>query len=410
MPKYLTLFLLMSSILQSCGDDPLACSDENFCAINESGSAVCADGYEWLNPDAAEDYRCKEKTYLPILGDGANSIDAVNLTVVGSSADGLNVPRDLGFNPAVAGQLWVVNRGDESMVIYADTATSSQSSLKKRDIFDGGAHFLAQPAGIAFASNGNFSTIHETAEETQGSYPESFGSTPFDFMGPTMWSSNLNIFNAGHAGHIDMMHNTPLGMGIAWEADNIYWVFDGYHSSITRYDFKEDHGPGGTIHDDGIVSRYAQGKVKRAANVVSHMELDRENNRLYIADTGNNRVAVLHTDSGKRGADLSWAENYDCTEFRCSDYHFIDDAIIESFVNGPTHDMTQPSGLAIHEGNIFVSDYPTGRIFAFTPEGKLVDWLDTQRPNALGGMEFHTDGSLYVVDSAANEVLRIQPQ
>ena len=78
-------------------------------------------------------------------------------------------------------------------------------------------------------------------------------------------------------------------MGIAWEKDNVYWVFDGYHSSITRYDFNEDHGPGGTVHDDGTVSRYVEGKVKRVANVVSHMEMDRESNLLYVADTGNNR-------------------------------------------------------------------------------------------------------------------------
>ena len=72
--------------------------------------------------------------------------------------------------------------------------------------------------------------------------------------------------------------------------------------------------------------------------------------------------------------------------------------------------MTQPSGLALHNGNIYVSDFPTGRIYAFNTDGKLIDWLDTQRTNALGGMEFHPDGSLYVVDSVANEVLCIQPR
>lgn len=396
-------------MLQGCGDGPNACNEENFCEIGDSGGAVCMDGYEWLNAEAADDFRCQEKTYLPVLGDGNNSIDSVKVTVVGSGSDGLSVPRDLGFHPTVANQLWVINRGDESIVIYSNMGKEGQtSSTKKRaSVFEGGNHFLAQPAGIAFGANGNFGTIHETNLETQG--PVSQGGTPFDFMGPTMWSSDLNIFNGGHSGHLDMMHNTPLGMGIAWEKDNVYWVFDGHHSSITRYDFVEDHGPGGTIHDDGIVSRYVQGNVKRVANVVSHMEIDHATQLLYIADTGNNRVAILEIDSGTRGAAMPPLENYDCSQFICPDYHFVDGVAFSSLINGPTHNMSQPSGLALHGDHLFVSDHATGRIYGFTKQGELLDWLDTGRANALGGIEFDTDGSLYVVDSVANEILRIQP-
>jgi hypothetical protein len=297
MKNTIGLILLALLTLPGCGEGPNACNEGNFCAVADSGSAACIDGYEWLNPSASGDYRCIEIPGLPVLGEGNNTIASVNVTVVGSSSDGLNVPRDLGFHPTVPGQLWVVNRADDSIVIFSNMGRDGETtSIKKRDIFDGGSHFLAEPAAIAFGANGNFSTIHETDKETQG--PVSQGGSPFDFMGPTMWSSDLNIFNGGHRGHLDMMHNSPLGMGIAWEKDNVYWVFDGYHSSITRYDFVEDHGPGGTIHDDGIVSRHVQGNVKRVADIVSHLEVDQSSNLLYIADTGNNRVATLDSVLG----------------------------------------------------------------------------------------------------------------
>lgn len=400
--KSLALVLTLGLASQSCGDGPNACNEDNFCAVNESGSAACVDGYDWINPSASDDFRCEERAGLAVLGDGTNKMSGVNSSVVASSADGLNVPRDLGFNPTVSGQLWVVNQGDESMVIFENTASANQSSVKKRDVFGGGPHFLAQPSGLAFGANGNLSTIHETDQPTQGN------STPADFMGPTMWSSNLNVFNGGHSGHLDMMHNSPLGMGIAWETGNAYWVFDGYHSSLTRYDFATDHGPGGTIHDDGIVARYVEGQVKRVASVVSHMEVDHDAGMLYVADTGNNRVAVLDINSGTRGNDLPFSENYDCSQTRCSDYYTMNGATFRDFVKGADHGLTQPSGLAIYNGDIYVADYATGRIFAFTTGGELIDWLDTERPNALGGLEFDSSGNLYVADSQANEVLRIQ--
>ncbi len=392
--------------LVGCGDGPNACNESNFCEISDSGSAACVDGYEWLNPEASDDYRCQEKTYIPVLGDGKNSINSVQVSIIGTSADGLNVPRDLEFNPNVAGELWVVNRGDESMVIYSNAGQAGQSSQKKRAGFaEAGQHFLAQPSALAFGDNGNFSTIHETAQLTQG--PVNMGGTPEDFMGPTMWTSDLAFFNGGHSGHLDMMHNTPLGMGIAWEKDNVYWVFDGYHQSITRYDFVEDHGLGGSDHSDGIVSRYVQGSVLRTPNVVSHMEIDHDTGLLYIADTGNNRVAILDINSGRRGADLT-NPNYDCSAFICPDYHYVDGVIFRELIRGASQGMSQPSGLALHGDHLYVSDFASGIIYGFSKEGKLLDWLDTGRPNALSGMDFDTDGSLYITDKVANEILRIQ--
>jgi len=307
----------------------------------------------------------------------------------------------------------VANRADSSMIIFSNVGADNQSHQKVQSIFDGGMHFFAEPAAISFADNGNFGSIHESNEETQG--PVSQGGTPSDFMGPTMWTSNLNVFNAAHSGHLDMMHNTPNGMGIAWEKDNVYWVFDGYHSSITRYDFGPDHGAGGTWHDDGVISRYAEGQVKRVANVVSHLEFDSSSNLLYIADTGNQRIATFLTTSGSRGADMSWDEVYDCFQHpgqavTCSDYHHMNDATLQTLVDGASHGISQPSGLALHNDHLYVTDYTTGNIYAFNKTGMLMDWLNLGRPNTLGGIEFDAQGNLFVVDTGANEVIRISPR
>ena len=53
-----------------------------------------------------------------------------------------------------------------------------------------------------------------------------------------------------------MIHQSPYSIGIAGEVDNIYWLFDGYHSTIVKYDFQEPHEHGGDNHYDGLVYRH----------------------------------------------------------------------------------------------------------------------------------------------------------
>ena len=345
---------------------------------------------------------------IPLMGNGSHSIGAVSMKIIATESDGLNMPRDLQFHPINPDQLWIASR-DSSMVILGDTGGTHQTSRKIQSIFDNGLHFFAEPSAISFGDNGNFASIHETDKETQGL--SSQGGTPSDFMGPTLWTSDLDIYNAGHSSHIDMMHNSPLGMGIAWEKDNVYWIFDGFHSSITRYDFGEGHGPGGTFHDDGVLSRYVEGKVKRSPNVVSHLEFDSATKRLYIADTGNSRIAILDTLSGTRGNDLP--NFYDCyrhegSDRTCSDYHSMKEVDIRTFIDGSEHNISKPSGLVLHDGILYVSDYTTGIIYGFSADdGTLIDWLDLKRPRTLGGLEMDARGNMYVVDTGANEIIRI---
>jgi DNA-binding beta-propeller fold protein YncE len=201
-----------------------------------------------------------------------------------------------------------------------------------------------------------------------------------------------------------MLHNTPNGMGIAWEDDHVYWVFDGYHSSITRYDFGQHHGAGGTDHGDGIVARYVEGEVDRKPDVPSHMEYDPETELLYIADTGNKRIAVLDTTTGTDGANIT--PNYDSP---AGNQYEVVGADISTLVDGEEHNMTRPSGLALHEGVLYVSDNKRANIMAFDPTtGELLDYLSLELPeDALMGITFDVDGNLWFTDAVDDRIVRI---
>jgi DNA-binding beta-propeller fold protein YncE len=357
---------------------------------------------------------------LPILGGFTHSPDAVQIEVIASAGDGLATPRDLAFHSQRDGELWIANLGDgpgsEVMVILHDAGTRDQEAIQRSH--PTGEHFFARPSGIAFAADGTLASIHETDELTQGP----FGSPP-DFMGPTLHSSDLDIFDAGWGGHLDMLHNTPNGMGIAWQRERDFWVFDGYHDSLTLYEFNDDHGPGGEDHTDGVVSRWVEGEVSRVPDVPSHLVFRRQSQELFVADTGNNRIAVLDTTSGRSGGDI--LPNYDFTEqfhrlnanlFTLIDGEVLEDVLgVEEFEDLQRWDMElppmrAPSGLALHDGMLYVSDNQTGVIYAFDLDGVLVDWVETGRKDgALMGMDFDEDGRLYVIDARADEIIRISP-
>ena len=221
-------------------------------------------------------------------------------------------------------------------------------------------------------------------------------------MGPTMWPSDLSDFDAGHGSHLDMLHNSPNGVGIAWEAENTYWIFDGYHQSPTRYDFGGDHGQGGADHSDGEIARYLEGEVGYEDDVSSHLLYDSATGFLYAADTANGRVIVLDTTSGEDGSNVG--PNYDgADQYEVNAPEFW--TLIEEA------DLSKPSGLEILDEVIYVSDYASGTIFAFDLDGELVDWLDTGLgENTLMGMAFHPDGSLYLADSAGGTIQRLAVQ
>ncbi len=338
-------------------------------------------------PDEPEGY--------PALGAGTGELTSVQVDTIVDSEAGLDGPWDLAFNPENTEQLWIVNHDDSSTVVVTAPGTEEQSAEK----YDGPGHthFMSEVAALAFGKPGFFATAQQEDERTQGN------ATPPDFMGSTLWTSDLSTFDAGHGGHYDMLHNSPNASGIAWEEGNAYWVFDGYHDSITRYDFNDDHGAGGADHSDGIVRRYVEGEVGFEEGVVSHLAFDQESSLLYIADTANQRVAVLDTTTGEVGGSIT--PNYDG-----SDQKHVNGASIGTLIGGSDSSLQKPAGLEMHDGLLFVGDNATSTIYAYDLGGNMIDSLDISSEIAEGAMQGLTldaEGRIYVTDGAEDRVVRL---
>ena len=158
--------------------------------------------------------------------------------------------------------------------------------------------------------------------------------------------------------HLDMIHQSPYSMGIEYAGSgNIYWVFDGYHSSIVRYDFAMPHEIGGSDHSDGRVWRYDEVDILRQEGIPSHMVLDDESGLLYIADTGNQRILRFNTNSGNYSYDLSpYGESLE-------EYHMMENADWEILID---QGLESPSGIDLFNDRLVVSDHSTGNIIFIT--------------------------------------------
>ena len=353
------------------------------------------------------------------LGQGSHDLDSVTVTVVAERSDGLGTPRDLAFNPDVEGELWVVNRANDSATIFTDVGGAGQTSDMRVDPY--AFHFMEEVSsiamgGVTFADSDarTFGTCQESRNTYNG------GARPNDFMGPTLWSADHDIFASSNpeaieyltdlfgfytdlGSHLDMLHESPNCMGIAWEADNIYWVYDGHNATIARYDFQADHHIGYDDHSDGIIGKVSGLTLTRLEDVPSHMEVDRDTGLLYTVDTGANRVLWLDTTTGVKGERLRVSEPG-------VDHHELDDVDFGVLIDGASVEgMSAPSGLALVDGVLLVSDFETGRLFAFDLDGTLVDWVDTGRGGGIMGIDARGLDDVWFVDGTANELVRLQP-
>lgn len=341
---------------------------------------------------------------VPVLGGGSHDLASVLVETIADASDGLNRPRDLAFNPEVDGELWVVSQRDDSVVIL-DHALRDADPASEHIIDPYAMHFMDNVSSIAFGAPGTFATCQESLNTYNGMGPEN------EFMGPTLWSSDREIFGFSNpeavkylgydlGSHLDMLHESPLCMGIAWERANVYWAFDGLDGAIVRYDFHEDHGVGYDDHSDGHMDRYVPGELRRVANTPGHLVYERSTALLYIADTGNRRIAVLDTQSGEPG-DLLGVEEPG------THHGLIENADLWTLVDQEAGNLGEVSGLALHEGLLFASDASRGNLLAFDDAGELVDWLPLGdvTPN---GLAFGDDGSLFVALRDQDEVIRIQ--
>lgn len=335
--------------------------------------------------------------------------EATTYRVVADIQDGLVNPVDLDFHPDESRkfELWVVDKGEFSntMTIYdADT-----DNPVKEEITDGNSwHFMAQVSSIAYGDNGNWGTAQGIQDANRS------GGV---FTGPSLWSSDMSVYGvignpasqAFNGSHLDMLHQSPYGMGIAHEVDNVYWVFDGFNEHIVRYDFVQDHGPGQADHSDGIVHRYTEVQVQRdqSTNTVSrivssHMVLDKQTGWLYIVDTGNKRILRMDINSGTQGATLPFNQE------PLADYRTIENVTWEVLVDSG---LDMPSGIDISGNKVVVTDHGSNEVIMYeaSPAG-LAELGRVSPPDAVGlmGVKIGPDGQIWYVDRDAREIVHMQ--
>jgi sugar lactone lactonase YvrE len=88
----------------------------------------------------------------------------------------------------------------------------------------------------------------------------------------------------------------------------------------------------------------------------------------------------------------------------------MDDSPISTL--GSTADVLEaPSGIALHEGVLYVTDNATSQISAWTLGGELIDTLTLDiDTGGLMGLTFDDQGRIYVVDAQTDRLLRISPR
>ncbi len=333
--------------------------------------------------------------------------------IQGIESDGLFKPRDLDFHtlPGRNNELWVINENSASFdpnfggstVTYYNAGSIDQWADYRKDSYSG--HFMHTASAISFSDNGGFANTLDVQDAN--------GNPSGYFSGCTLWDSDTTIYarinqNGPLLGsHWDMVHQSPFSIGIAAETENIYWLFDGYHSTVAKYNFQEphpDHEHGGEDHSDGIVYRYDEIYIERVSGLSSHMVLDNENGYLYICDTGNQRIIKMNTNTGTINYSLTpYGENIE-------GYYSMIGVQYETIIDSG---LVLPTGIDIYENYLIVSDYSNGDII-FYDLGNLginqeLKRLHTDRENDVMSIKVGPDGTIWYVGTNTNALIQIIP-
>ncbi len=347
---------------------------------------------------------CALFTQAQTIDSYVNSPDSITFEEIGTVSDNLVSPIDLDFHPTRANELWVLNQGNRnsggSTVTFFDAGLSTQTSEFRKD---GNAwHFMAEATSLAFGDNGDWATSQGILDANHD------GSL---FTGPTLWPGDLSIYAMVgnpptaqvNGSHLDMLHQSPYGMGIAHETGNAYWVFDGYNENIVRYDFVEPHYPGGFDHDDGKLRRYTELQVSRDPEVPSHMVMDKSRALLYICDTGNDRIVRLNIYSGNVKNSLTSLYGEVLAE-----YSEMENAIFEEVVSTG---LGAPSGVDYVDNRLLVMDNESREIVIYdvltnplTEVGRIDISNHSTNPT---GLKVGPDGQIWYVDYDDRTVVRM---
>jgi hypothetical protein len=330
----------------------------------------------------------------------------LEMKMIGSDVDGLDNPVDLDFCriPGRTNELWVLNRefGSSSMTIFFHAGSPTQKSQYRKDSHSD--HFMVYSSAMAMGTNGNFATTQEVLN--------SVGGTTSTFMGPVLWSSDTSIYarmyqseweNGKPLGsHIDMLHQSPYSMGIAADKDNIYWVFDGYHGNLVKYDFATPHTIGGDDHSDGRVWRYPEVVLERIPDLPAHMVLDNATGWLYIVDNANARIIRVNTKSGVKAKELQPVDEPLDLYWEMKN--------VEQQVYIDTG-LTSPVGIDFWNGRLVVTDNAKGTIRLYDATGAKGTLLGSIALNApsIMGVKIGPDSNLWFVDATNNTITQLSP-
>lgn len=318
-----------------------------------------------------------------------------------SSSSQLDYPRDLDFHPDFSRkELWVVNRKTEavggSTTIYSNAGEGNQTSEVKKD--QNSWHFMSLPSGIAFSENGNFATSTSVFDANHD------GGQPF--TGPTLWSSDPAIYaqpSGGNGSHLDMLHESPHCMGIANQDSNVFWVTDTYNHDIVRYDFVEDHGPGNDYHGDGKIRRYPVLVQRINDDIPCHLAFDNHKKWLYAVNGLAKRVVRLDVTSGSLGGIPSFGPYEVLAEYR--------NMTGITWENVVTTGLDQPSGIAVLDNRMLVSDHANGDIVIYditsmpaTELGRVTTW-----DPGIMGLTIGPEGHIWYVNGPLNAVFKVVP-
>lgn len=336
---------------------------------------------------------------------GSYQVGTPTFEILADQSDEINRPMDLDFHPTLSeNQLWVINKGTENSggatVIITNTGEANQTSEMLQD---GNAwHFMSLPTGIAFSDNGNFCT-------SPGVFDANHQGGNSAFTGPTLWSGSLDVYaqpSGGNGSHLDMLHESPYSQGVAWERDNVFWIFDGYNNDIVRYDFVVDHNPGNDDHSDAIIRRYSDVEVLKdpAGIAPSHLALDAQKEWLYIVDIGNQRIIRMNITTG---AQSSTAPSYGPNE-TVQEYTTFTGYTWEPVV---TSGLIKPCGIELVGSRMLISDYATGMIHVYsiaTMPATLEFSIQTEATGIMG-LTTTPNGKIVFVDHQKQEVVSITP-
>jgi hypothetical protein len=299
--------------------------------------------------------------------------DERQIIPMASRSDGLSHPRDLAFDPDSPTNLWVVDRDWDGNIVLFDAGTDEQRIDRMRDM--AASHFMEEVSSLAFSDRGSFGTCQESRNGMDGF------AFPNNFMGPVLWSTDLMIHcsvnqtqqpQGLNGSHLDMLHQSPLCMGMAHQESHVFFVADGHNGHIVRYDFQEPHVPGGHDHSDGRVSRYEELTFNRVADIPSHMKV--VGDELYYIDTGNGALKVADISTGGVGGSLLPLNE------PLELFNRIVDVTQRELITG----LDTPSGLAMTDEHIFVSFPKTGDIVAYDRMGTEIDRFATGKPGVMG--------------------------